>query len=106
MSLPTVGKQDALHVRMSIKLDTEHIVDFALQPVGSRPDGDGTGDAFAIPNLRFDANALVARERIKYPQDVELVFALGIVDRGNVHAKIKLLFVTQNLENFRDEGTI
>src|SRR5579863_10253429 len=62
MSLPAVGQEDSLHVRMSVKLDAEHVVDFALQPVRGRPDGDGTRQALAFGNARGYADAFVARK--------------------------------------------
>src|SRR4029077_15599594 len=37
-ALPLVGHQDAPHVGVSRELDTEHVVDFALQPVGRQVD--------------------------------------------------------------------
>ena len=37
-ALPLVRQQDALQVGMAGELDAEHVVDFALQPVGRGPD--------------------------------------------------------------------
>src|ERR1700691_809143 len=106
MSLPSVGQQNTFHVRMSVKLDAEHVEDFALQPVGSRPDGNGTRQARPIHDLSLHADALVARERIKHPDDLELPFARGVVHGGNVDAVIELLFVAEDLENLRNQRTI
>src|ERR1022692_4924028 len=106
MSLPAIGQQDALHVGMPVKLDAEHVEDLALQPVRSRPDGNGAGQARAIQDLRFYANALVARERIKHPDHVELLLAPCVVHGPVVNTIVKLLFITKNLENLRNQGAI
>src|SRR5258708_15433375 len=37
-ALPLVGQQDAPHVGVPREFDSEHIVDFALQPVGGQGD--------------------------------------------------------------------
>src|SRR5580658_746079 len=47
MTLPTIGQQNPLHVRMPVELDAEHVEDFALQPIGGRPDRYGAGNGFA-----------------------------------------------------------
>src|SRR5208282_5822027 len=64
VSLPAVGQQNALQVRMSIKLDAKHVVDFALQPVGGWPNGHRARQALAVQNLRCHTNALIARKGI------------------------------------------
>src|SRR5579872_5097016 len=38
-SFPAIGQKDAFHVGMPLELDAEHVVNFALQPVGGGPDG-------------------------------------------------------------------
>src|SRR5579864_9096441 len=48
MSLPAIRQQNTFHVGMSIELDAEHVENFALQPVGGSPDGNGTGEGLAI----------------------------------------------------------
>src|SRR5208283_1409520 len=106
MSLPAVGQQNALHVRVSIEFDAEHIEDLALQPVGGRPDGNRTRQALAVEDLRFHANAFVARERIKNPDNVELFFTLGIMHGGDVDAIIELLFVAKDLKNLRNQRAV
>src|ERR1039458_7591387 len=105
-SLPAVGQQNPLQIGMSIKLNAEHVVDFALQPVGGRPDGNGTREAFAIQNLRRHTNALVAREGIKHPHHIELLLSLWVMHRRDVNAVIELLFIAENLENLGNQGTI
>src|ERR1700723_716276 len=67
MSLPAVGQQNSLHVGMAVKLDAEHIVNFALQPVGPRPDGNGTWNALAVPYLCCHTNALVTCVGVQNP---------------------------------------
>src|SRR6202142_1627078 len=101
-ALPVFGKQDALHVRMAVELDAEHVVDFALQPVRGRPDGNGRRQGSAVGDLRFYADALVALERIKNPDDFELLFSCGIVRRGDVEAIVELLFVAEKAQEGRD----
>src|ERR1022692_1996188 len=99
-SLPAVGQQNPLQIGMSIKLNAEHVVDFALQPVGGRPDGNGTREAFAIQNLRGHTNALVAREGIEHPHHIELLLSLWVMHRGDVNAVIEILQVLRNEEQF------
>src|SRR5579864_2479659 len=41
ISLPPVGQQNALHVRMPVELNPKHVENFTLQPVGSRPQRNG-----------------------------------------------------------------
>src|SRR5580704_11324205 len=48
MAFPTVGQQNAFQVGVAIELDAEHVEDFALQPVRSRPDGNGAVDGFSV----------------------------------------------------------
>src|SRR5580658_4893854 len=91
---------------MSVKLDPEHVVDFALQPVRSRPDWNRTGQGRAIQDLRLHPNALVARMRIKYPHHIELLLARWVMDGSDVHAIIKLLFIAQDLKNLRNQRAI
>src|ERR1039457_4399310 len=106
MALPTVGQENALQIGMAVELDAEHVEDFPLQPVGGCPDGNGAGKALAIGDLRFHTDAFIARERVQHPEHVELLLALGIVHCGDVHAVVELLFVAQNLEDFRNQGAI
>ena len=40
VAFPAVGQKDALQIGMPVELDAEHVVDFALQPIGGRPDRD------------------------------------------------------------------
>ncbi len=104
MSLPAIGQQDALQIRMPVEADAEHVEDFALKPVGGCPDRRGTGNAFAVGDHDFHANAFVFGKRVQNPEEVELFFALGIVDCGDVHAVIELFTVAQNLQQFENNG--
>src|ERR1700722_15549083 len=106
MPLPTVWQQDALHVRMPVKLDAEHIENLALQPVGARPDSDRTGNALAIGNLRLHPNAFISCKRIEYPNKIELFFALRVMNCCNIHAEIELLVVSEDLQNLRNQSSI
>src|SRR5271168_3482993 len=106
MSLPAVGKQDAFHVGMPVKLDAEHVIHFALQPVRPWPDRNRTGQGRAVEDLRFHADAFIAREGIKHPDDIELLLARGVMHGGDVHAIIELLFVAENLKNFGNHRAV
>src|SRR5580658_185274 len=106
MSLPSIGQQNPLHVRMAVELDAEHVEDFALQPVGGRPDGDGTGDGFAVRDLRFHADAFVARERVQHPDHVELLVALGVMHGGDIDAVVETFFIAQYLQDFGNHRAI
>ena len=78
---------------MAIEGDAEHVIDFALQPVGGWPDLDRGADVLAVLDLRFHPHALVVLERVQDVHDVELRLALGIVNCGDVHAVIEELVV-------------
>ena len=60
------------------------------------------GNVFAVGDLGLDPHALVAREGIENPDDIELLLALGIVDGGDVHAVVELLFVAQDLQEISE----
>src|SRR5450755_4953733 len=77
--LPAVGKKNALQVGMAVELNPEHIEDLSLQPVGGAPDRDAGRDRSAVGDLRLDPHPLVARKRIKDPNQIELLLPLGIV---------------------------
>src|ERR1700732_664758 len=106
MSLPALGQQNAFHVRMSVELDAKHVVDFALQPVRGGPYGYGTGNAVSISDLYLHPDSFVASERIKHPDHVELLLALGIVRCGDIHAIVKLFLITQDLEDLWNQRAI
>src|SRR5580692_7970794 len=52
--LPFFGEKNAGHVRMAREFDTEHVEDFALQPVGSEVDVDRGLRLIAFGNVRLD----------------------------------------------------
>src|SRR5579859_3541296 len=91
---------------MAIECDPEHVIDFALQPIGGGPDGDAGWNRRAVGNLRLDAHPLVAWERIEDPDDIELLFALRIMHRGDVDAVVELLFVAQQTENVGNQRAV
>src|SRR5580658_8991107 len=82
VSLPLFGEEDAPHVGMAGELDAEHVENFALQPVGASVDGDGGFRFVALGDVRFHANALVAREAVEDVDHVEAVGAFGPIDGG------------------------
>src|SRR3977135_3451137 len=88
---------------MSVEMNAKHIVDFALQPVGSRPNSYRAGHALPVRNHCLYANSLVTREGIENPDYVKLLLALRIVHCRYVHAVIKLLLVAKNLQQLADE---
>src|SRR5260370_12365582 len=51
MPLPTLGQQNPLHVRMSVKIDAKHVVDFAFQPVRPRPSMTTPWHTLPFPDL-------------------------------------------------------
>ena len=38
MTLPAIGQQDTLQIRMAFEADAEHVKNFALKPIGGCPD--------------------------------------------------------------------
>src|ERR1700752_1002780 len=86
MSLPSIRQKNSLQIRMPVELDPEHVKYFALQPVRRRPDGHGTRQTLSIRDLRFHADPLVPRKRIKHPDDVERFLTRRIMHRGDVYA--------------------
>src|SRR4030088_1774925 len=100
MALPAIGQENTLHIRMPVEADAKHVEDFTLQPVCGCPDRHSAGDALAIRDHCFYANAFVPGERIQNPDDLELFFPLRIMHRGDIHAVVELLPVAQNLEYF------
>src|SRR5579864_2578606 len=106
ISLPSVRQQNALQIRMSVELNPKHVENFTLQPVGGRPQRNRARQALAIYNQRLHPNAFVARKRVQHPYHVELLFALGIMHRCDVHAVVELLPVPQNMQNLRNQRAI
>src|ERR1017187_8213317 len=88
-SLPAVGQQNPLQIGMSIKLNAEHVVDFALQPVGGRPDGNGTREAFALQNVRCHTNPLVTRQGMNPPNHTDLLLEDWFDHRVDITAVIE-----------------
>src|SRR4249919_72338 len=80
VAFPTVGQKNSLQVWMAVELNAKHVEGFAFQPVCRRPQRRRRGDVFAIRDLRAHAETLVARKRIKNPDDIELPLALRVVD--------------------------
>src|ERR1700686_1349166 len=105
-TLPAVGHQNALQVRMSVELNTEHVEDLALQPVRSLPNRYAGRNRSAVRDLRFHPHALVARKRIENPYHVELPFALRIMHRGNVNTVIESLLIPQQAQDVGDQSAV
>src|SRR5215472_3579525 len=91
---------------MAVELNAEHVVGFALQPVSRRPEGNNRGDVLAVGDPRFDAYSLIFGEGIKNPDDVELFFALGIMDRRYVDAVVELVSIPEQLQEGGDERAV
>src|SRR5208282_895137 len=106
VAFPAVGQKDALQIGMSVELNSEHVINFALQPVGGRPDRDARRDGSAVGDLRLHAYPLIARERIEYPYDVELLLAFRIMRCGNIDTVIELLFVAQQAQDVGDQRAV
>src|SRR5689334_17034928 len=106
MSLPPFRQKNALHVRMTLEEDAEHVINLAFKPVRCRPEGDRARQGLALSNQRLHPNALVSRKRIENPQHIEGLLSFGIVDRRDIHAIVKLLLVAQNLKNLRNQRAI
>src|SRR5678810_1002488 len=91
MSLPAIGQKDALHVRMARELDSEHVEDFALEPIGGGPDGNRTWRHLAFGDLGLHPHPLVVRVRVENPHQVEGLFTLRVMHGRKIDAIIELL---------------
>ncbi len=86
---------------MAGKFNAEHVVHFALQPVGRGPDAHHAGRGFAIADLRLDAQALPLGERIKDQHHVKALLALGPIHRRQIGEQVELLLVARVLRDFQ-----
>src|ERR1700739_2957430 len=65
IALPFLRQQQTLQIRMPLKNDAEHVVDFTLQPIGRRPDALHARHRFVFTKQRLDAEAFILRKRVK-----------------------------------------
>ena len=83
---------------MATKLDAEHVVNFALSPVGARPNINYRREVFIFPNARFETKARVVREGLQVVDDLKAKLS-AFIRRGNVRQKS----VVGSLANFKME---
>src|SRR5215472_13883906 len=101
IALPAVRQKNSPQIRMPRKNNPEHVEDFALQPVGSRPDAYRARDLLAVGGMHFYAQAFILLKRIKVEQDVETFLALWPILSGQIRKEIELFLVAQMLRDFR-----
>src|SRR5437763_14754657 len=61
MAFPTIGQQDAFQIGMSLEANPEHVIDFALQPVGCWPDRDRAAHHLSLRHQGLHPTPPVAR---------------------------------------------
>src|SRR5216117_3407277 len=82
--------QQAPQVGMAREAHAEHVPDFALEPVGDRPEVDGgRHHGVVLVDLYFQSQPVVVRERVEVVDDLEaravrVPGILQIIDRGQV----------------------
>ena len=86
---------------MAGKVDAEHVVHFALQPVGRRPDAHHARRGFALAHLRLDPQPLLLGERIEVQHHVKALLALGPIHRRQIGQQVELLFVPRVLRDLQ-----
>ncbi len=89
MPLPVVRHEDAPHVRVSLEVDTEHVENFTLIPVGRRPDlGHGRRHRFFTMQRHLDPDVAGVIVRHQVVDQGEIVprprVACALVNRGQV----------------------
>ena len=93
MPLPLIGKQNALEIGMAAEGDAEEIEDFALEPVGGRPDGNECGGLLVSAERDFQAKAGVVGEGIKLCNEVETLYAARPINGGVILKQIEFFIV-------------
>src|SRR5438093_4182329 len=73
VAYPVFGQQDAPQIRMVRVPDSKHVVDFALEPIRSRPDRDDAFDLFPFLDSCLYPNMLVPGKRVEGIDDLELL---------------------------------
>src|SRR5215475_1021682 len=106
MTFPAFRQEDALQVGVTIELDAEHVEYFPLQPVRGGPDGRRCWKRLAVGDHGFHAHPFISLKRIEYPDQVKLLFTLGIMHSSDVDAVIKPLLISHDLEKFGSDRGI
>ena len=78
---------------MPFEDDPEHVVHFALQPVGRGPDALHAGHRLVLADVRLHAQPLILLERIEVQHQVESLLALGPIHRRQIAQPVELFFV-------------
>ncbi|KPC00018.1 Uncharacterized protein AC506_1613 [Pseudomonas syringae pv. maculicola str. M6] len=115
VTFPGRRHHDAAQVRVAREVDTEHVPDFALVPVGIRPDaGDGRHAQVAFGQRHLDHHVAVSLDRQQVIENGEvgtrqapaisaqtLVNAMQVVEHG-----VRLWHVTQERQDFEQSGAL
>src|SRR5262249_62145682 len=84
-SLPVVRHENPPPIGMPGKVHAEHVVDLALEPVGSRPHAGYRRDRLVVPDAHLHAHALAEPRRIETVDHIEArVLPRRPVARGHV----------------------
>jgi hypothetical protein len=90
MSLPVFGHEDATQIRMALEVDSEQVIDLALEGVGARPDRhDGGHSGVVTRKSNLEAEALPRLDRIQMVNCLETRFVGIMIERGNVRKIIE-----------------
>ena len=84
MAVEAVVGEDAAKIRMAVEQHAEHVVDFALVPVGGGKDRDRRGNRRRLVGRDLDPDAPIQLGRQQLIDDLEALLALGIVDAADV----------------------
>src|ERR1700690_2259467 len=104
MSHPLLRQQDAPQIGMPVKPNSEHVKNFALEPVCYRPDGNYRARLLVFAEMRFQTQPLVLREGIEIRDEIESLLALRPIHRGEVCQIIEFLVIAaifRNIEPLR-----
>jgi hypothetical protein len=104
MPLEIVGSQYFGQIGMTLEMNTEEIVNLALEPVGGIPDGCGGRQLLPFLKAYFEAHAAVILEGKQKINDLVALLALGPVRGRQIGQEIigKVFILIQSLENIED----
>jgi len=91
MTLERWMAEDPLQVRVALEADAEHVVRLALKPVRRLPHAvDGRHQGVVLPHRHLEPDAVTVRDRVEVVDDLEALFAAGIVDAADVGQELEV----------------
>lgn len=93
MSFPIIGKNDAAQIGVARKANPKKIEDFALQPIGARPDGnERIDDRILAGKADFQPQAVAAGDGNKLVVQFEARFMGKAVHARSIREQIEIEF--------------